>query len=174
MWQYNTRLQIARICRLRVRVAPLLSMTAHDTYADGHGRMRATMMRWIPVVDEKGAELDDGELVTYLNDAILLAPSMLLGPEATFSPLGENSIRVTLNDRGRSVSAAVILDERRAPVDFRTTDRFVQDPSDRRRRWQRCEWRTPVDGWQLVDGRPIPTSGRAIWQLPRARSRMPS
>ena len=29
----------------------------------------------LPLVDATGSELDTGELVTYLNDAILLAPS---------------------------------------------------------------------------------------------------
>ena len=55
------------------------------------------------------------------------------------------------------------LDERGAPQDFSTTDRFYDTPDGKR---VRTEWRTPVNGWQVVGGRRIPTSAVAVWQLP--------
>lgn len=161
--QYNTCIDVARVFRLRIRVAPLVSMTAHDTYVRGRGRMRATLIG-LPVVDASGPELDTGELVTFLNDAILLAPSMLLSAGTTWSAVDDRSFDVTLTDRGRTVRARVLLDERGAPVDFVTTDRFLQPPGDKR--WTRAEWHTPIDGWTLAGGHRLPTRGRGVWYLP--------
>jgi uncharacterized protein DUF6544 len=163
-WQYDTRTEIARVCRLRMRVAPLVHLVARDSYAGGQGRMRATVLGW-PVVDARGPELDLGELVTYLNDAILFAPSLLLGPEAGFCAVDDCSFDVTLRDRGRQVRARVFTNGDGAPVSFRTGDRFVEDPAAGGA-WRRTEWVTPVDGWQSVGGRRLPTTGRATWLLP--------
>ena len=41
------------------------------------------------------------------------------------------------------------------------------DPPASRRGLVRARWTTPVDGWRVVDGRALPTSGRAIWHLPK-------
>lgn len=67
-------------------------------------------------------------------------------------------------DCGRTVTARVTLDERGAPVDFETDDRFLQRPNGT---WVRTPWHTPVDGWAVGEtGRPYPTNGRAAWKLP--------
>ena len=110
-----------------------------------------------------GYELDVGELVTYLNDAILMAPSLLLGPETTWTSVDSRSFDVTLRDGSLSVTARVWLDEQGAPTDFSTADRFFDTPDGRR---VRTEWRTPVSGWQEVAGRKLPTRAQAVWQLP--------
>jgi hypothetical protein len=165
-WQYNAADPIARLFRLRIRMAPLVSVVAHDRYLHGRGRLTAKLYDRLTLADADGSELDVGELVTWLNDAVLIAPSMLLGANVRLAPVDQHGFDVSLTDAGRTVSARVFLDERGAPVDFRTTDRFVQDPADREKRWQRCEWRTPIGGWTEANGHPIPVSGRATWMLP--------
>lgn len=165
-WQYNSALDVARICRLHIHYAPMLPIIAHDTYARGHGRMRARLFDLFDVEDDSGDELDTGELVTFVNDAVLLAPSMLLGARTRFGAVDERSFDLAFTDRRRTVRARVFVDERGAPVDFHTTDRFVQDPGDPEHRWRRAEWTTPIAGWDLDGARPLPTAGRAIWHLP--------
>jgi len=49
-----------------------------------------------------------------------------------------------------------------ALLDFSTTDRYLDMPDGRR---ARTEWRTPVSGWQEVNGRRLPQRARAVWQL---------
>ncbi|HET6150805.1 MAG TPA: DUF6544 family protein, partial [Polyangia bacterium] len=48
-----------------------------------------------------------------------------------------------------------------------TTDRFLEDPYDPGHHLVRARWSTPIDGWQEVNGRRLPTSGRAVWHLPQ-------
>jgi hypothetical protein len=162
---YDTRLRLSRVARvfyMQLSLKGLLSVTARDTYLQGQGRMRVKAFDWVPIVDGRGYELDVGELVTYLNDAVLMAPSLLLGPETSWTALDAQSFAVTLRDGALSVTARVWLDERGAPKDFSTTDRFFDGPDGKR---ARTEWRTPVSGWQDAFGRKLPTRAQAVWQL---------
>jgi hypothetical protein len=82
-WQYNTRLIPARIYYMRIDFAGVLPMFGVDLYQAGHGRMRGKLLGMITVPDGSGPEFDLGELTTYVNDALMLAPSMLLTPAVT-------------------------------------------------------------------------------------------
>jgi hypothetical protein len=88
---------------------------------------------------------------------------MLLDPRVRIGPADEGSFTVEVTDGGRTVGARVIVDERGAPVDFETDDRFVQIGGA----WVRAHWHTPIAGWERgEDGRWFPTGGRAAWMLP--------
>ena len=165
-WQYATRHEVARVMRMKLRFGPGISMTARDTYLHGHGRMVGKLMGWLTVADAHGEELDQGELVTWLNDAVLIAPSMLLGPETAWTGAGTDAFDVAFTDRGRTVRARVTVDDRGAPTDFSTTDRFRYDADRPEAHWNRDRWSTPVEGWRLVAGRPVFTRGRAVWHTP--------
>ncbi len=166
-WQHNTREPIARIFHLVVRLGGLVPALGRDTYQAGRGRMLIRVLDRLTVVDAQGYELDTGELVTWLDDAILLAPSMALRPNATWTPVDADSFDVSVTDGGRTVAGRVFVDGRGAPVDFRTTDRFLDNPDPRQGRWLRACWSTPVEGWRATaDGRMLPTRGQAMWRLP--------
>src|SRR5262249_46212452 len=72
------------------------------------------------------------------------------------------SFEVTLGDHGHQVTGRVLLDERGAPVNFSTEDRWADLPGG----LVRMRWSTPVRGWMQVDGRWQPTRGAAIWHMP--------
>lgn len=128
--------------------------------------MRVRLLDLFTIADGAGEEYDTGELVTYLNDAVLIAPSMLLVPEISWAPADASSFDISLTDHGRTVTARVVVDENGAPKDFSTTDRFCYNP-DEAKKLMRARWSTPIAGWQVVDGRPQPTNGQAVWHLPR-------
>ena len=165
-WQYNSRLALARIFHIRIRFGGLVPVIGRDTYVRGRGRMVIKLLDLFTVGDGTGEEYDIGELVTYLNDAVLIAPSMLLAPGIAWSSVDASSFDLTLTDHGRTVAARVVLDERGAPRDFSTMDRFRYNP-DRPKQLMRARWSTPVAGWKVVDGRPLPTGGQAVWRLPQ-------
>ena len=164
-WQYNSSVDVARVFRLNIHYAPLISLIAHDTYVRGHGRMTGKLLDRFPVVDATGPELDTGELVTWLNDAILIAPSMLLTRHTRFVAVDDRTFDVALTDRGRTVTGRVHLDARGAPRDFSTHDRYVQEGGDTGGPFVKAEWRTPVDGWINIHGRSVPTTAAAVWML---------
>jgi len=160
-WQYNSAITVSRVFVMRVRLARVLPMTGRDVYTGGHGQMRGKLAGLIPVASGTGEEFDIGELTTYLNDAVMMAPSFLLRPEVTWAGTTAESFDVTLSDAGRSVTGRVFLDDQGAPVDFATTDRFAALPGGLRR----AEWRTPVPEWTKTGDRPVPGRFSAVWHL---------
>lgn len=165
-WQYNNRLAPARIFYIRIRFSGFLPVTGRDTYSQGRGRMLIRLLDVFTIEDGTGEEYDTGELVTYLNDAVLLAPSMLLVPEISWAPADSSSFDVSLTDHGRTVTARVIVGEDGAPKDFSTWDRYCYDP-DEPKKLMRARWSTPIAGWEVVDGRLQPTGAQAVWHLPK-------
>jgi hypothetical protein len=160
-WQYNSAVEIARIFVMRVRMAQVLPMVARDTYLRGRGQMLGKLLGRLTVVDGKGEEFDHSELVIWLNDAVLLAPSMLLGPATSWTEVDDQSFDVAVTDRGQTVTARVFLDERGAPVDFRA-DRYATLPSG----LVLAPWRTPVERWEIGPGRPHPGPASVLYDLP--------
>ena len=133
---------------------------------DGRGRMLIKVFDRFTVGDSTGIEFDVGELVTYLNDAVLMAPSTLLVPEVSWRSVDSDCFDVTLTDRGCTVTARVLVDELGRPRDFSTTERFVEAPGESGQ-LVRARWSTPVSAWTMIDGRPLPSRAQAVWHLPR-------
>lgn len=161
--QYDTRAPVTRVFVMSLRLDHVLPVTVRDDYLAGRGSMQARAFDRVLVADGRGPELDVGELVTYLNDAILMAPSLVLGPETTWTHVDADTFQVTLRDGALGVTARVRVNAEGAPTLFSTTDRFFDAPDGKR---VRTEWRTPIDGWQEAGGRKLPTRARAVWQLP--------
>ncbi len=161
-WQYNSAVEVARLFRMRLMVAGVVPMWGWDTYRGGTGRMRGKVLNLVTVADGSGPEFDAGELVTWLDDAVLLAPSMLLHPRTTWDDGGADSFRVSVTDAGRTVTADVFLDDEARPRDVRTEDRWADLPGG----LVRAPWTTPVQAWTVVGGLPRMTGGAAVWHLP--------
>ena len=137
-------------------------MWGWDTYRSGSGRMLGKALGLVTVADGSGPEFDTSELTTWLDDAVLLAPGMLLDPRTTWEATGDDGFRLAVTDAGRTVHAEVLLDDDGRPRDFRTEDRWADLPGG----LTRAPWSTPVQGWTVVDGRPRITGGAAVWHLP--------
>ena len=161
-WQYNNSPSVTRLFHMRIDAAGVLPMTGRDAYVRGRWQLLATLAGLVRLADSAGPQTDLSELVTYLNDAVLWAPSMLLVPAVRWAPAGDRSFVVTLDDSGHQVTARVFLDERGAPVNFSTEDRWADLPGG----LARMRWSTPVRGWTQVNGRWQATRGAAIWHMP--------
>jgi hypothetical protein len=164
-WHYDLASPLTRIFHMRLRMAGVLPVLVRDCYVGGHGRTLARALDAFPVADDTSEETAIGQLVTYLNDAVLLAPSLLLGPHVSIQSAGEDSFEVALRDSGRRVSASVEVDHMGRVTQFFTNDRFMRDPA-RPERMRRTAWSTPVHGWQYVKGRMLPTRADAVWHVP--------
>jgi hypothetical protein len=161
-WQYNSAIEVARLFRMRLIVGRVMPVWGWDTYRAGHGRMLGKALGLVSVADGSGPEFDTSELVTWLNDAVLLAPAMLLRGGVGWSGDTGGSFEVSVTDAGRTVRAEVLLDDDGRPRDFRTEDRCADLPGG----LVQAPWSTPVEGWALHDGRPSPIRAAAVWHLP--------
>jgi hypothetical protein len=162
-WQFNSRTPVARIFLMELRMARIVPVIGRDTYADGHGRLRVRLFDALTVLDLGGEPMDAGEQVTWLDDAVLIAPGMLFGPGVTFAGAGPDAFEVALEDHGRTVRMRVVVDARGAPVDVGTGDRFLATGRDAP---VRTPWSTPVLRWGEHDGRPVASAASALWHTP--------
>jgi hypothetical protein len=162
IWQYNSAQEVSHFFHMRIDFAGVVPMVGRDTYLRGKGIMHGKLLGLVTVVRSEGPETDMSELVTYLNDAVLVAPSMLLQPNISFAPVDDRSFDVTLADTGQQVTARVFLDDDGRPLNFSTTDRW----GDFSGGLVRAQWTTPIDGWQPDGDRFTFTHGSAVWQLP--------
>ncbi len=162
-WQFNATDPVTRLIHMRVDVAGVIPMFGTDSYLDRRGRMHGKVLGLVTVADGSGPEFDLGELVTYVNDAAMLAPSMLLTPRCVWTPVDDDSFDPTFTDGDNTVRARMLVDDDGRLLDFRTDDRWFAgvDPP------VRTTWSTPIERWTTRrDGRPIPASGAAVWHLP--------
>jgi hypothetical protein len=162
-WQYSSAATVARIFHMRLRYHHL-PLVVRDTYLHGRGRMSARLFDAFPFVDEADERIAIGELVTYLNDAVLLAPSMLLLLATSFREVDADTFDVTLHDAQREVSARVFLDARGAVTTFTTHDRYGNDPANPKE-MVRARWSTPVRAWRWIGDQPVPASATATWHF---------
>ncbi len=161
-WQYTSALAPARVYVMRLDMAGgALPLFGLDTYAAGRGRMVGRLLGLAKVVDGSGPELDLGELTTYLNDAVMLAPSTLLVPAVSWAAVDGTSFEVTITDAGLVSRARITLDEQDRPVDFVSSDRFADLPGG----MVQAPWSTPRTEWVDVRGRVFADGGRAVWHL---------
>lgn len=160
-WQYSASDPVTRIFHMRLSTPYLVPLVAEDSYLAGRGEMHGSLGGIITVARGTGPSFDAGELVTYLNDAILVAPGLLLG-QAQWSSRSADAFDVALTDRGLTVTATVVVDRRGAPLEFATLDRSTALAGGP----VRARWSTPVGGWTETDGRPLPNGASAIWDLP--------
>jgi hypothetical protein len=160
-WQYNTSLVPARVYYMRIDFAGLLPMFGVDVYRGGHGRMHGKLLGLITVADGSGPEFDVSELTTYVNDALMFAPSMLLRPAVAWTAVDDHSFDVSMSDSGITATSRVFVDKQGRMVNFSTTDRWAALPGG----LTRARWTTPIDGWSALGDRWLPTGGHAIWHL---------
>jgi hypothetical protein len=165
-WQYDTNVDIARIFHMRMHMGHVLPTYVRDLYAHGGGHMLGKLFDTFSIVDDSSQKVTVGELVTYLNDVLLFAPSMLLNHVTRWLPVDDHSFDVSITDHANTVTGRVFVDERGALTDFSTIDRFGQDPAHASSGLVRTRWSTPVSDWIVLDDRVRPVDGRAIWHFP--------
>ncbi len=165
--QRDTRAPVARIFLTRARVRGVLPMFVHERYVDGEARVVAKLADLMPLVEASGSALSQNELVTWVEDCVRFAPTMLLGKSTRWMSVGDHAFDVVFSDCGRTVASRVYIDERGAPIDFETNDRFLDDPDDPKHPLKRAHWSAPIRSWQRVGEQVLPKHGDATWETPR-------
>lgn len=138
-------------------VGPLPVVRARDMYRAGEGHMLIKVASAFTVADAKGEELDQGEMMRYLNE-MMWFPSAFLADNVSFEALDATSARVTLTDHGRRVTATLFFD----------ADGRLSEFEGRRYADGELEtWSVPVTAYGELAGLNLPTRCKAVWKLAR-------
>jgi hypothetical protein len=159
--QYNLVDSPTRLFFMRSRMFGLPVQVFHD-YAAERATFRVRVASLVNVVDEGGVPFSKVETVTVLNDLCFFAPGALADPRLSWEAIDDRTARVTFSNGPHRVSATLYFNERDELVDFTSDDRpQLVDGTYRPYRWS-----TPMEGYQLIDGRRLPTLGSAVYAYP--------
>lgn len=136
---------------------------AFHRYVGPQATFQVKVASLVTVVDAKGAEMNQSETVTLLNDMFLLAPATLIDPQLEWEEIDPLTVRATWTNAGNTVSAVVSFDSSGALVNFVSDDRYRTADG---KQYEQLRWSTPVRAWREVDGRKLFSAGEAVWQLP--------
>jgi hypothetical protein len=147
---------------MTMRMKGLPVAVLHDFDCD-QATMRVRLAGLVNVVDIGGPELTRAETVTILNDLCFFAPSRLIDPRLTWTPLGDTRARVAFTVGPNTVSAELVFNEVGELVDFVSDDRGALE-KDGTLRIQR--WTTPMSNYRDFNGWHLASEGDAIWHRP--------
>lgn len=144
----------------RAGVGPIPLIRGRDMYVDGRGHMIIKAGSIFTIVDASGDEMNQGALMRYLSEMIWF-PGAFLGHNVSFEGIDDSSARVTLSDRGTSVSGTMHFDDDGQLTEF-VAERYRLVKGG----YELATWSTPVTGYGELAGLRLPVRGKARWKLP--------
>ena len=142
-----------------VEMAPLVGARVVDAYHDGEGSLRATVFG-VPVAStDSSPEMDEGELLRYLAEAVWLPTALLPSAGVEWRAVDEDSARATLTDGDTTATLTFEFGE----------DGLVEEVSGRRYRRENDDeatWIGRFDAYERRNGLLVPTEGEVAWRLP--------
>lgn len=148
-----------------------LRVHVHDAYIHGQGQLHAALLGLVTLARPASTpDLDCGELMRFLAEAVWYPTALLPSPAVRWQPLDASSARATLTDTRGTASTTVSLD-----FHFDTEGHVHEVTTDARPRlvgkesvptpWSCRLW----DYQQHASGIWIPMSGEVAWLLPEGR-----
>lgn len=81
--------------------------TARDEYRDGQGQLSVRLLGAVPVQHGEGPHYDEGELLRWLTESVLMPTNLLPGPDLAWLALNDHSARLLCRYCGQVVACTV-------------------------------------------------------------------
>lgn len=130
-------------------------------YVGPHASMRVRVASLVPLVDAHGADMDQAETVTLLNDMCVLAPAALVDAPIEWTAVDDHRARATFTNAGHTASAVLTFDDAHELVDFISEDRLRSSADGRS--FTRQRWSTPIAGYRSFGDRRLGALGAGRW-----------
>ena len=155
--QYFTTKPQAFLWHCKMRPFPLMWVSATDRFSEGHGNMRIKLLSAIPLGDESGPHMDQGELQRYLGEMAWF-PTAWLSEAVEWQVIDASSVKATILQLG--VTGSVVLHmNAQGQLTHVTADRYMGEHG------QLTPWSVQVGEYQEVYGMRIPTGVEVTWHL---------
>ena len=143
----------------KVKFGPLLSIYAKDEFINCQGNLEVKLWGLAKVVDVKGYEIDQGEILRFLGEGIW-SPSMFIKDYIQWQALDNNSARATINIKGISASAVFHFNER-GQITRITAKRYREAEG----RFELEDWEILIIEYKMFNGIFVPSKANVIWKL---------
>lgn len=150
----------AFIWNATVQMAPLIPVRVMDAYIDGTGMLEAKLLSTFTVMKaEAGPELDSGELMRYLAEAVWYPTALLPSDHIQWTAIDDYSALVTLTDGDQSVSMTYYFNER-YEVERVYTDQRYRKVDDS---YVKTPWTGYFSDYRDINGIRIPFKAKVEW-----------
>ncbi|MBN1924261.1 MAG: hypothetical protein JW798_00365 [Prolixibacteraceae bacterium] len=137
-------------------------IAGYHCYNEKGATMLIKLFGRFKVAYEAGPEMDQAELVTYLNDICLAAPGALVDAPIEWETIDDFTVKATISQYGQTVSATLYFNEKYELTNFVSNDRYaVTDGKS-----ENIPWSTPFRDYVDCNGIKLPSYGEAIWHYP--------
>ena len=130
---------------------------------DGHATMQVTVAGVVPIVNDRGDDMDRAETVTLFNDMCILAPGTLVEPHITWEPVEASTARARFTQHGHTIVATLFFDAEGRLVNFESDDRARSSPDGG---FTKARFSTPLRGYRDFGPLYLAGYGEARWRLP--------
>ncbi|WP_240938264.1 DUF6920 family protein [Haloarcula rubripromontorii] len=146
-----------------VRFWPQIDLRIVDRYRDGSGHASVTLFGLLPLGgDEANPELDEGELLRYLAEAVWYPTALLPSEGVEWEAIDDDTAAATLEYGGVTATLTFHFTEdgEVAKVHAEQRPRRVGDG------YEPTPWTGRWYDYETRDGMRIPTAGEVVWHLP--------
>jgi len=133
---------------------PLFS--AEDVYYNGEGNLRVKLLSLIKIVDAKGKEIDQGELLRWLGEAPWFPTALLPSEKLRWEAIDENSAKAILKDGNITVEGIFYFNQQGEIIQFKAK-RFKDGMLE--------NWSGLYHDYREVNGMKVPMRVEVIWNL---------
>lgn len=146
-----------------IEMVPLLPVQVVDAYVGGRGVLRVALLGALPVAEfDPSPNLDEGELVRYLVEAVWFPTALVSGEGVKWEAIDDDSARAMLEHDGTTVSAVFHFNDR---------DEVKRVVAERPRKtengeFEQATWTGHLSEYRRKDGLLVPTEGEVEWNLP--------
>lgn len=131
-------------------------MSGKDSYYDGTGNLKIKLLSILKVVDAKGIEANQGELIRWLAETPLFPTALLPSKRLRWEPVDGSSSKAILTDRDLVVEGTFYFDGQGQITWFK-----AKRPRDRNLE----NWTIIYRDYKEASGMQIPFDIEAIWNL---------
>ena len=137
-----------------------LPFEAFDSFQDGEGFMRGVIGKVFTLFNQKGLEMDRGQLLTYLGELFLI-PSAILNEYITWETIDANNVRATIT-YGQLQGSGIFTFGSDGFFQYFRTDERARIGTDGSIDFP--EWSAVIQGWTRSEsGMYIPSHFMAVW-----------
>ena len=135
----------------------------YDSYQNGRGGMKGVIGKGITLFNQRGPEMDQACLATYLAES-LFVPSSLLEGNIHFEEVDSHRLKATMTYRGQTASGIFTFNDAFEMISFKTESRYVAEPD---RSMTPMPWTARCSDYRKnPQGISHPSHLQAIWNYP--------
>lgn len=143
-----------------MRIFGLPMVRVRDLYMESRGSILVKVLSLFTVANSKGNKMDQGAMMRYLNE-MMWFPSAFLGKNISFESIDAYSVRVTLKDLDKKVTATMYFDEEGKLINF-VAPRYRDMGNNK---FELENWSTPIREYGEFEGLRLPLKGSGVWNL---------